>query len=118
MNRQFKYHVGRSWTGHQLEDDCPCVKAPCGLVAEWAPGCPQHDPQFCKTLRQSHSFEDCPGAPEEEHELGIRVHMDDGGCTATIPSRPGVVGRGDSPASAMLDLAGAMGDVNNEDDPS
>ena len=56
------YHVGRSWTGHQLEDDCPCEKAACGLVAYADPDCPEHDPQAMKTMRQGHKSESCPGA--------------------------------------------------------
>ena len=27
-------HIGRSWEGTPLEDDCPCHKAACGLVDE------------------------------------------------------------------------------------
>ena len=30
--RMTGYHVGRSWTTHELEDACPCPQAPCGLV--------------------------------------------------------------------------------------
>lgn len=25
-------HVGRTWTGHAIEDACPCPQEPCGLV--------------------------------------------------------------------------------------
>lgn len=59
-------HIGRSWTGHVVEDECPCPKAPCGLVisGEVHPDCPQH--QANKTIRQGHAAEDCPAT----HPLG------------------------------------------------
>lgn len=61
------YHVGRSWTGHELEDACPCPQESCGLVA--LPGqnndCPQHGFTAGKTMRQAHRAEDCPGKKEE-----------------------------------------------------
>ncbi|GAA0720101.1 hypothetical protein Drose_06370 [Dactylosporangium roseum] len=54
------YHVGRSWTGTTLENNCPCPKAPCGLVDRaHPPACEQHG--HTKTIRQSHRAEDCPG---------------------------------------------------------
>lgn len=60
-------HVGRSWSGHPLEDECPCPQEPCGLVAfsKVDPECVQHggSPLMAKTIRQSHSPEDCPGKP-------------------------------------------------------
>jgi len=54
-------HIGRSWTGTRLEDDCPCPKAPCGLVIrdQVDPNCAQHALTACKTIRQIHSAEDC-----------------------------------------------------------
>lgn len=54
------YHVGRSFAGHPLEDECPCPQELCGLVA-WDrvdPGCAQHAPS--KTIRQGHHAADCP----------------------------------------------------------
>lgn len=55
-------HVGRSWDGHPLEDDCPCPKEPCGLVSlsRADPACEQHSGM--KTIRQAHSLGDCPGS--------------------------------------------------------
>lgn len=56
-------HVGRSWTGHPLEDDCPCVQVACGLVS--IPGsdpiCPEHGVAAFKTLRQGHFADECKG---------------------------------------------------------
>lgn len=54
-------HVGRSFSGHPLEDDCPCEKAPCGLVV-WGSNedCPQHGVKMGKTIRQGHFEADCP----------------------------------------------------------
>ncbi len=59
-------HVGRSWTGHPLEDACPCPKALCGLVAQRDvdPACMQHPIVRCKSMRQGHRAERCPGAPQ------------------------------------------------------
>jgi hypothetical protein len=56
----FEGHIGRSWNGHPLEDECPCPKAPCGLVlgAERSPDCEQHD--GTRTIRQAHDEKDCP----------------------------------------------------------
>ena len=63
------WHVGRAWTGHLIEDACPCPKAPCGLAIS-TPGvtCPEHNPADwidSKTIRQSHPASDCPAMKEE-----------------------------------------------------
>lgn len=66
-------HWGRAWTGHAIEDNCPCPKAPCGLVLGMWPGrgypeCEQHNPRKpweMKTMRQSHHEENCPALKEE-----------------------------------------------------
>jgi hypothetical protein len=58
-----KMHIGRSWTGHRLEDECPCPKAPCGLVEiEFFGdnGCKEHDVSEAKTIRQMHPDYKCP----------------------------------------------------------
>jgi hypothetical protein len=57
---QLDHHIGRSFSGHRLEDDCPCVKAPCGLVSEWVSECEQHNPEASKTIRQRHPADQCP----------------------------------------------------------
>lgn len=62
-----RVHMGRAWTGHAVEDECPCDKAPCGLAMS-APGvvCDQHNPadwRAAKTMRQLHLEDQCPGAP-------------------------------------------------------
>lgn len=56
-------HIGRGWRGTDLEDGCPCPKAPCGLVPadQIDPACPQHGFDSAKTIRQNHAPEDCPG---------------------------------------------------------
>lgn len=54
-------HIGRSWDGHPLEDGCPCVKAPCGLVADVNPLCGQHGTGM-RTIRQKHLASECPAA--------------------------------------------------------
>lgn len=57
------WHVGRSWTGHPLEDICPCPQEPCGLIdsAKASPDCDQHPWRRAKSMRQGHRAEDCPG---------------------------------------------------------
>ena len=56
-------HVGRSWTSHPLEDECPCPQEPCGLIAmsKIVAECPQHALGAAKTFRQTHMPENCPG---------------------------------------------------------
>lgn len=56
-------HVGRSWEGTDLEDGCPCPKAPCGLVLldSADPACREHPPVRAKTMRQVHLADACPG---------------------------------------------------------
>jgi hypothetical protein len=56
-----RYHTGRAWVGHEIEDGCPCVKAPCGLVEATVPECPEHAPAAMKTFRQGHPPDECPG---------------------------------------------------------
>jgi hypothetical protein len=67
------FHIGRSWSGHPLEDECPCPKAPCGLVDvdRTDPACEHHPPERCKTVRQSHPASECPDVkPCECHTFG------------------------------------------------
>ncbi|MGW3847152.1 hypothetical protein [Streptomyces fagopyri] len=54
-----QHHFGRAWTGHDIEDNCPCTKAPCGLVAEPSAECTEHT--GTKSTRQSHPADACPG---------------------------------------------------------
>jgi hypothetical protein len=57
-------HIGRSWTGHDIEDTCPCPKAPCGLVPvdQASPDCGEHHWSAAKSIRQGHPADRCPGA--------------------------------------------------------
>lgn len=67
-------HMGRSWTGHELEDSCPCPEAPCGLVhgENIDPVCPQHNLNAARTMRQMHYAKDCPAkVPYEPDEMGF-----------------------------------------------
>jgi hypothetical protein len=61
------HHIGRSFSGHPLEDECPCPQESCGLVAyeRIDPDCPQHAAKLIKTMRQGHRVEDCPVASED-----------------------------------------------------
>lgn len=60
------FHIGRSWTTHPIEDECPCGKAPCGLVDDKliSPDCDQHTLGAAKTMRQMHPADACPTAKE------------------------------------------------------
>lgn len=60
-------HVGRSWVGHPLEDDCPCPQQPCGLVRmnEADPSCTQHTLSAAKSMRQIHNHDECPARKEQ-----------------------------------------------------
>lgn len=66
-----EYHVGRSFSGHHIEDACPCEKEPCGLVS-WRgidPSCEQH--KVTKTIRQSHLASECPGGDGSQRADGL-----------------------------------------------
>lgn len=54
-------HVGRAWSGTDIEDACPCPQEPCGLVRMGTadPSCEQHQP--IQTVRQVHAGSKCPG---------------------------------------------------------
>ncbi len=55
-------HVGRAFTGHDLEDECPCPKAQCGLVIvdSIRDDCPHHAWPRARSMRQSHPARSCP----------------------------------------------------------
>lgn len=59
------FHIGRAWTGHDLEDECRCPQEPCGLIsqAKRDQGCPQHGMAMAKTIRQNHPARYCPDRP-------------------------------------------------------
>lgn len=56
------HHIGRSWTGHHLEDECECPQEACGLVNmdNAFAACPQHGWEAAKTMRQIHLADNCP----------------------------------------------------------
>lgn len=56
-------HLGRAFTGRDIEDACPCPKAPCGLVdmGDAVPECDHHWPWRARTMRQGHPAALCPG---------------------------------------------------------
>lgn len=56
-----EFHVGRLFTGHGIEDACPCPQEPCGLVPTNSikEDCPEHGWTAAKTIRQGHIAEDC-----------------------------------------------------------
>lgn len=64
------WHFGRSFVGTRLEDTCPCPKEPCGLVSTERvnPNCPEHPFTRAKTIRQSHTAENCRPREESPHE--------------------------------------------------
>lgn len=56
------WHVGRAWSGHDIEDECPCPQELCGLVdtSRADPDCDQHPPTRARSLRQGHRSDQCP----------------------------------------------------------
>jgi ribosomal protein L37E len=62
------FHMGRSWTGHHLEDECPCPQEPCGRISydKVDVDCPQHYYGRSKTMRNIHLAEDCERVMIEE----------------------------------------------------
>jgi hypothetical protein len=67
-------HIGRSWSGHPLEDNCPCPKAPCGLVDmdQTDPACLEHPAERVKSIRQSHAASACPAlGPVDETQADL-----------------------------------------------
>lgn len=52
--------------GH-LEYQCPCPKAPCGMVVygEYNEDCDQHPFERARTTRSSHPADECPGVPSD-----------------------------------------------------
>ncbi|MFC4062811.1 hypothetical protein ACFOWE_31355 [Planomonospora corallina] len=61
------YHRGRSWSGHELEDGCPCPQEACGLVDldKADPGCDQHGQSHPpRSMRQGHPAVDCPAGTD------------------------------------------------------
>lgn len=60
------WHIGRWSDGHQLEDACPCPKAPCGLVIRQQAICEEHALTAGKAMRQGHPATHCPGIPVKE----------------------------------------------------
>lgn len=67
-----RLHLGRSWVTHEIEDDCPCGKAACGLVdsEQIDPACSQHALGAAKTMRQIHTATECP-VPHEPDAMGV-----------------------------------------------
>jgi hypothetical protein len=57
------FHIGRSWEGHEIEDECPCPQEPCGLIdlGRAVDECDQHNPLKARSTRQGHSLANCPG---------------------------------------------------------
>lgn len=57
-------HIGRAFTGTDIERACPCPKAPCGLVPEEeaVPECVHHHIQHAPSIRQGHLPQHCAGA--------------------------------------------------------
>lgn len=57
-------HIGRHFFGTEIETDCPCPKAACGLVVENQadPNCAEHHMDHAPTIRQGHPDSQCPAA--------------------------------------------------------
>ncbi|MFF7147534.1 hypothetical protein ACFZAO_05605 [Streptomyces griseoaurantiacus] len=72
-----EHHIGRSFPGltPDIETACPCPKAPCGLVIreQVTEKCRQHHWSAAKTMRQSHTADQCPGAPQPEDPAAVAL---------------------------------------------
>lgn len=70
-----KQHFGRAWTGHEIEDFCPCPKAACGLVGGDTETvyCEQHSIMAMRTIRQFHNEFDCPAYKPHSVAWSIRA---------------------------------------------
>jgi hypothetical protein len=75
------WHVGQAWSGTEIEDACPCPKAPCGLidVADTSAKCHEHPIKWGKSIRQGHEPGECPAIPtvEEPHHRAARQPTDE-----------------------------------------
>lgn len=71
-----RYHIGRSWSGHEIEDECPCVQEPCGLVrrSDVNDACLHHPTERVQTVRQAHPAELCPDAETAREAPGRRLY--------------------------------------------
>ncbi|WP_435111644.1 DUF6205 family protein [Nocardiopsis synnemataformans] len=60
-------HVARGWEPGEIERNCPCLKAPCGLVdyKRADPACTEHHESQAKTIRQHHAADQCPADPAQ-----------------------------------------------------
>lgn len=117
------YHIGRSFTGHEIEDNCPCFKAPCGLVADVAPDCPQHAPEAVHTIRQSHPAFLCPALVEEAREAVLLRNLTEEisaegappgepvGAPLTVAAQPSDAGTATPSAEPVLSVCPNCGDV-------
>ncbi|MFC8423986.1 hypothetical protein ACFUN7_24425 [Streptomyces sp. NPDC057236] len=72
-------HLGRDWTGHAPEDNCPCPKAACGLVLadHIRDDCTQHAWTHARSMRQSHPARNCPARTEPKETTMTRPYTDD-----------------------------------------
>lgn len=72
-----EHHIGRSFPGltPDIETACPCPKAPCGLVIreQVTTACEQHHVSAAKTIRQTHTADRCPGAPQPEDPAAVAL---------------------------------------------
>lgn len=70
-------HIGRQFTGTEIEQDCPCPTAPCGLVyeAHADPTCTEHHMDHAPTIRQGHPSGRCPGPRREAKPAPARLLM-------------------------------------------
>ena len=68
-------HIGRSFTGHHIEDQCPCPQEKCGLVdsEKVHKDCDQHKMWAAKTIRQGHPAAECwtLGKGSSEHLVTV-----------------------------------------------
>ena len=80
-------HWSRHFAGPgHLEYQCPCPKAPCGMVVygDYNENCDQHPFERARTTRSSHPADECPGYPDDVI-TGFPDHYIVNGDTSSCP---------------------------------
>lgn len=86
MSMPENFHMGRSWSGHWIEDECPCPQEPCGLVSydKVVESCPQHYYGRAKTMRSIHLSGDCERIVAEQTAAKAKGEAAEGGIPKVI----------------------------------
>lgn len=80
-----RHHIGRSFEGHRLEDQCPCPQEPCGLIdtMKAVEECKHHVLGAGATIRQAHPANTCPAKPDAPEVTPLGEYGEDWLVTGT-----------------------------------